>query len=610
MRAILTLLVLTVNSALAASDPHSYANFDAVRVTHAQLDLDVRFDQQVLSGSVTLDLQRQRDDVRQLILDTRDLAVDNVLSMDAQFNYHPTGFKLAPQDPIFGQALSIDLPPGSNRVRISYRTSPEASGLQWLPPELTSGKKQPFLFTQSQAIHARSWVPIQDTPAVRFTYNARITTPRGLLARMSATNNPLDAASGDYRFQMQQPIPSYLLALAVGELKFAPLGDRTGVYAEPAVLEAAAYEFADTERMIDIAESLYGPYRWGRYDLLVLPASFPFGGMENPRLTFLTPTVIAGDRSLVALIAHELAHSWSGNLVTNRTWNHFWLNEGFTTYVENRIVEAAFGTERADMERQLAEGELAMEMAELPEADQSLRLDLRGRDPDDGLTDVAYTKGMTFLRFLEQRFGRDVFDPFVRSWFDQHAFESVTTDDFLAYLKAQLLDKHPGVVSGAEIAQFIEGPGMPEFAPRTHAQRFDAIDHALDEWLHGKIDLTTLDTSAWSTQEWMRWIEGLPDSTSIEQLTALDQKFQLSKAGNSEIAFVWYIKAIAHDYQPAFAPMQDFLGRIGRRKFVLPLYTALMRNPQQQAYARKVYAASRDGYHPITRSSVDTLMQQ
>jgi leukotriene-A4 hydrolase len=609
MRAFLTLLVFTVSTAHAAPDPHSYANFDAVQVRHAHLDLAVSFERRELSGFVDLDLLRKDPAANSVVLDTRDLSIEEVLIVDAQQRYTTTAFSLSKADPIFGQALRIELPKGVERIRVRYRTSPEASGLQWLSPELTAGKKQPFLFTQSQAIHARSWVPIQDTPAVRFSYSARISTPPGLLARMSANNNPLDATNGDYRFIMQQPIPSYLLALAVGELKFAALGDRSGVYAEPNVLEAAAYEFEDTERMIEITESLYGPYRWGRYDLLVLPASFPFGGMENPRLTFLTPTVIAGDRSLVALIAHELAHSWSGNLVTNRTWDDFWLNEGFTTYVENRIVEAAFGSERADMERQLAERDLQEELEQLPEPDQRLRLDLRGRDPDDGLTEVAYTKGMLFLRFLEQRFGRDVFDPFVRAWFDRHAFGTVSTDDFLAFLKTELLDRHPGKVSGEELTQFIERPGLPEIAPRTRAARFDAIDAARADWLSGKTALGAIDTSAWSTQEWMRWIEGLPESTTQAQLAEFDQGYQVSVVGNSEVAFAWYIKAIEHDYRPAFEPMQDFLQRIGRRKFVLPLYTALMRNRSQQDYARQVYASARGSYHPITRASIDEVMR-
>jgi len=604
----LLVMMLAVTAAHAAPDPHSYANADAIVVEHAHIDLSVSFERQQLSGFVELRLRRIDPQVNTLILDTRDLSIQSVLAVDGE-QFLNVPFKLAKRDPIFGQALSINLPAESTRVRIAYHTAPQASGLQWLAPELTAGKTKPFLFSQSQAIHARSWVPIQDTPMVRFRYSARINTPKGLLARMSADNNPLDAADGDYRFTMQQPIPSYLLAIAVGELKFAPLGDRSGVYAEPSVLDKAAYEFADTERMIEITESLYGPYRWGRYDLLVLPASFPFGGMENPRLTFLTPTVIAGDRSLVALIAHELAHSWSGNLVTNTTWDHFWLNEGFTTYVENRIVEAAFGVERADTERELAERELDVELADLPPAEQHLRLNLPGRDPDDGLTGVAYTKGMTLLRFLEQRFGREVFDPFVRAWYDGHAFGTVNTDDFLTFLQGHLLDKHPNKVSAAEIAQFIDGPGYPDIAPRTKSQRFIAIDQLRKDWLAGGVKLDSIDTSKFSTQEWIRLIEGLPASVTPAQLAQLDEQFELSSAGNSEIAFAWYSQAIRRDYQPAFEPMADFLQRIGRRKFVLPLFTALMENAAHHRYARETYAKARPGYHPITRSSVDEVLK-
>ena len=610
MRVLIALLALLMTSTAAAKpDPHSYANFDQVRVTAAHLYLDVSFERRELTGFVELSLDRRDPAARELLLDTRDLKIDGVLAIGAEQGYRKAAFKLGAHDPIFGRPLRIDLPEDATRVRISYHTTPEASGLQWLEPALTAGKKQPFLFSQSQAIHARSWVPIQDTPAVRFTYTAHITTPKGLLARMSANNNPRDAADGDYRFIMDQPIPSYLLAIAVGELKFAPLGKRAGVYAEPVTLDAAASEFVDTERMIEITEKLYGPYRWGRYDLLVLPPSFPFGGMENPRLTFVTPTIIAGDRSLVALIAHELAHSWSGNLVTNAGWNHFWLNEGFTVYVENRIVEEAFGVDRADMERELSEHELEAEMQELTPADQHLRLDLSGRDPDDGLTAVAYTKGMTLLRFLEQRFGREVFDPFLRSWFDANAFGTVTTDDFLAFLKRELLDQHPGKVSGEEIASFVDGPGYPQVAPRTRAARFVVIDAARAEWLAGQSPLDALDPKGWSTQEWMRFIEGLPATTSSDQLGALDQRFKFSAAGNSEVAFAWYVKAIEHDYRAAFPALEDFLTRIGRRKFVLPLFTGLMKNPAQQAFAREVYAKARPGYHPITRGSVDAVVK-
>lgn len=599
---------LAAMTAHAAPDPHSYANHDQIRLNHAHLELDVRFDSRTLAGFVEWDLEHLDAKARTLVLDTRDLTISEVLAMGRERRYVKAAFELAPRDAIFGQRLSIRLPEGATRVRIRYETSPEASGLKWLPPELTADKAGPFLFSQAQAIHARSFVPLQDTPAVRFTYTARITSPKGLLARMSAANDPLDEADGDYRFRMEQPIPSYLLALAVGRMDFAPIGERSGVYAEPSLLERAAYEFADTERMIEVAESLYGPYRWGRYDLLVLPPAFPFGGMENPRLTFLTPTVIAGDRSLVALIAHELAHSWSGNLVTNAGWEHMWLNEGFTTYVENRIVEALFGAERADMERALSEGDLIAEMAELPEAEQRLRVSLPGRDPDDGLTEVPYTRGMLFLRTLEQRFGREVFDPFLRAWFDHKAFKSADTDDFLAFLRAELLAKHPGKLSEAEITAFVDGGGYPDFAPRTEAIRFKAIDATVQSWVAGKTSTAELETEAWSTQEWMRFIEALPADLSVARFRELDGRFGLRSIGNSEISFAWYMKAIALDDREVLPSIEAFLERVGRRKFVLPLYEAMMKQAGQRDFARSTYAKFRANYHPITQASVDAVM--
>jgi aminopeptidase N len=277
------------------------------------------------------------------VLDTRDLDIQKAESSRDGSSWANALFSLAPPDKILGSALSITLPDDATRVRISYTTRPQASGLQWLDPPQTAGKKDPFLFTQSEAIHARSWIPLQDSPQVRITYRAHVRTPKNLMAVMSANNDLKAARDGDYEFEMPQPIPSYLIALAVGDLFFAPISPRTGIWAEPPVVGKAAREFADLEAMIRAAEELFGPYHWDRYDVLVLPPSFPFGGMENPRLTFATPTVLAGDKSLVALVAHELAHSWAGNLVTNATWRDFWLNEGFTVYLERRIVEKVFG---------------------------------------------------------------------------------------------------------------------------------------------------------------------------------------------------------------------------------------------------------------------------
>lgn len=605
-----TLLALAPAAALAVQDPHSYANLDAVRVRALKLELEVSFAQRQLSGFAELKLAWSDPAARQLVLDTRDLDVQQIYAIDGDGSFRKLKFQLGKRDPVFGSKLSIGVGASHpERIRIVYATRPEASGLQWLEPGQTAGKMQPFLFSQSQAIHARSWVPIQDSPAVRFTYQARIRTPAELLARMSADNRPDDVRDGDYSFSMPQPIPSYLLALAVGDLAFAPLGDRAGVYAEPSVLKRAAAEFADTEAMIVATEKLYGPYRWGRYDLLVLPPSFPFGGMENPRLTFLTPTVIAGDKSLVALIAHELAHSWSGNLVTNDNWNSFWLNEGFTSYVENRIVDAVYGRDRAVMEQELSQDTLREELKELNPEDQKLRLDLKGRDPDEGMSAIAYDKGHWFLRFLEARYGREVFDAFLRRYFDHFAFESISTDDFLRFLESELRAKHPGKLSDAEISAWIDAPGVPEFAQAAVSERFAKVDAALKAFAADTLKAEALPAADWSPQEWLRFLNGLPQKVPAASMSGLDQSWKLTSSGNSEIAHAWFRVAIRNQYQAADAAIEAYLLEIGRRKLIVPLYQDLLLTPAGKARAKAIYAKARPGYHPIAQVTLDALMK-
>lgn len=602
----LLLMSFISGASSAAPDPHSYANADQVRIQHLELDLEVDFATRRLHGVADLKL-KWRGPGDTVVLDTRDLEIVAVSARRGE-RYVPARFRLAARDPIFGQRLSVAVPRGSERLRVVYRTAPDASGLQWLAPAQTAGRRHPFLYSQSQAIHARSWVPLMDTPAVRFTYRARVKVPRGLRALMSADNRPEPAPDGVYAFEMPQAIPSYLLALAVGELGFHALGPRSGVYAEPATLARAADELADTERMIEIAEGLYGPYRWGRYDLLVLPPAFPFGGMENPRLTFLTPTFIAGDRSLVALIAHELAHSWSGNLVTNAGWNHFWLNEGFTVYVEGRIVEALYGRAQLDMERVLARTQLKRELERLPPGDQRLLLNLARRDPDDGLTAVAYQKGAAFLEFLEERFGREHFDPFLRAWFDRHAFQSATTAQFLDFLERELMARHPGRVRPEEIDAFVNQPGLPAFAPRPRSTRLEAVDSVRSAWLDGSTTVEELPVASWVTQEWVYFIEGLPRDLDQERLAALDRAFGLSSSTNAEIAHYWFRLAISAGYAPAMPALERYLLEVGRRRLILPLYELLAATPAGRERARAIYARARSGYHAIAQGSIDALL--
>jgi len=609
MRIALSLLLLLSPLFAQANDPSSYAEPDKVRIADLGLDLRVDFDKKELAGRADLRLNWLDPAHRVLVLDSRALHIDKVLGKSGDGVWRRLKFELAANDPIFGSKLRIAMRRPYEVVRIRYRTSPEASGLQWLEPGMTGGGKHPFLFSQSQAIHARSWVPLQDTPSVRFTYSAHVRTPASLMALMSADNDPAAARDGDYVFRMPQAIPSYLMALAVGDLDFAPLSERAGVWAEPSMLAAAASEFVDTEKMIQTAESLYGPYRWGRYDLLVLPPSFPFGGMENPRLTFATPTVIVGDRSLVSLVAHELAHSWSGNLVTNASWKDMWLNEGFTSYVENRLVEAVFGVDQAQMENVISQYGLKQELATLAKSDQLLALaPLVARDPDEALTDVPYVKGAWFLSFLEQRFGRERFDAFLRGYFDHFAFQSISSDDFLAYLNTQLLATAPDVVSAAEIDAWLRQPGIPKFASEAHSARFEAVDAAATRWVKRRIAANEIDTAKWGTQEWVHFIEQLPKKLPAKRLIELDDSFQFTGTANGEIAQRWYPLAERSGYFEARPAMASFLKNIGRRKLIMPTYEALAANKDGKVFARRVFAAARAGYHPITVASVEAVL--
>jgi leukotriene-A4 hydrolase len=598
------------NAQKLASDVHSYANPQVVRVTNVALDWTVLFEQKIIKGSATLTISRT-DKLSPLILDSRDLNIEKVEMSDNGKAFQATTFGVGTNDKVLGSSITIQLSPAAKFVRVFYSTSPNASGLQWLSPEQTAGKKTPFMFSQAQAIHARSFIPLQDSPQVRVTYSARVRTPKGLLAVMSAAGNSQTAArGGDYRFSLDKPVPPYLIAIAVGDLKFKSLGPRTGVYTEPSMLPKAAFELADTEKMVVATEKVYGPYRWGRYDLLVLPPSFPYGGMENPLLTFATPTILAGDRSLVSLVAHELAHSWSGNLVTNATWRDFWLNEGFTTYLERRIIEAVYGVNRREMEAMLGKQGLLAELADLPEADQILHINLTGRDPDEGSTGVPYEKGALFLRWLEEKFGRPKFDRFVRGYFDKHAFQSITTETFVDYLKANLLDKNPNVVSMDEVGEWIEKGGLPKNAPSPKSDAFTKVEVQTRNVTEGKAVDQNLMKRSWTTQEWLHFLKSLPENLGAAKMGELDRMFNFTRIGNSEIAFQWLMMSIKNNYRAADARLEEFLTSIGRRKFVRPLFAELAKTPEGNKRANEIYAKARSGYHPITQSAVDAIVKK
>ncbi len=601
-----------VSRAADTRDAFTYANYEQVRVKHLALDLDVNFDEKLLSGTATLTLERLDPETDMLVLDTKDLTIMSAQTFHGQERTYPeyaAGHMMGEVHPVLGQKITIPLTPDTDTVIIRYATSPKAEGLQWLAPEQTAGKKHPYLFSQAQAINARTIAPLQDTPAVRMTYSARLRVPEGLLPLMSASQDGRDE-SGAYTFNMPQPIPSYLLAIAVGDIKFKAINDHIGVYAEDYILEASAEEFSETPLMEAANARLYGPYRWGRYDLIVLPPSFPFGGMENPRLSFMTPTLIAGDKSLTNVVAHELAHSWSGNLVTNATWRDAWLNEGFTSYVENRVMEELYGKDRAVMEQVLSLEDLKRDIAgaERPELTQ-LKLPDDLAHPDDAFSNVAYVKGQFFLMFLEERFGRDNFDAFLKDYFDHFAFQSITTEDFLAYMKTELQEKYPGKVSAEEIDDWIYKPGLPDTAAEPKSDAFEEVAAQSAAWQNGEIAASDIQTADWSTHEWLHFLNGLPEEMNQAQFAELDRAFSLTGTQNAEIAFAWYMKTIKGRYRPADAELDNFLNSVGRGKFIYRLYGALEETGKGE-WAREVYARARPGYHPIAQRRIDGVLKR
>jgi hypothetical protein len=590
-------------------DYFSFANTDQFVTDHIRLELSVNFELSELSGFAELKMRRLDPVATDIILDTRDLYIDRV-QVSSSGDDTEAAFELAQKDAVLGQALKITLPGGLEQqqdflVRIYYTTDPGASALQWLPKELTAGGEHTFMFSQSQSIHARSWVPLQDTPSVRITYEATIHTPASLLAVMSADNDPQTPRSGEYHFNMPQPIPSYLLAIAVGDIYFAPIGEQTGVYTEPKMLAASTFEFASTQQMLETAASLYGPYQWGRYDLLILPPSFPFGGMENPRLSFITPSVLAGDQSLVSLIAHELAHSWSGNMVSNKTWRDIWLNEGITSYLDARLMEVLFGKDRADEERVLSYRELLQGLEEVSPAMQALAPLEHIDDPDESQGSLHYQKGQLFLQHMENIFGREIFDPFLAAYFKHFEFQSISSEQFLDYLDQHLLTEYPGKFSRAQAEEWLYRPGLPADTPIPSSETLLQSERMAGRWASGEISAGDIPKSAWSPHATVHFINSLPLDLTEAQLLELDDSFGFSKTRNAEIGRTWFIQVAKRRHLPAYGDLEKHLNRYGRTRLILPVYMALAENGKDAELAHELFNGARAKYHPLTITAIE-----
>ena len=604
---------------LISIENHSYANIADINTTHLHLELNVDFQKKQLKGVVRHKMNNRG--TKEAIFDVSGLKINKVTlgieTKELNTKYALRGAK----DPILGQALWVEITPETKQINIYYETTEKSEALDWLDSALTSSKSKPFLYTQGQAILTRTWIPIQDVPSNRITYSAELKVPKDLMAVMSASNPKEKNSQGEYQFEMKQPIPCYLIALAVGDLVYGKLGENTGVYCEPELLKESTYEFVDLPDMMNAAEKLYGSYAWDQYDLLILPYSFPFGGMENPRLTFANPTLLAGDRSLVSVIAHELAHSWSGNLVTNETWNDFWLNEGFTVYFENRIMEEIIGKKGADNLALVEFFELEEEMERIVQGthpeDGHLFLDLKNRNPDDGMTDVAYVKGAFFLKTLEAAVGRDKMDKFLEGYFDHFKFTSVNTEDFVAYLNQELLKKYNIAFNYKE---WIYDKGIPENCHKIESNSFKHMEDMAKRFSQGEDIFSTeikspvkkrasLKREMHSVQEWLTFIRFLPSVLSEQQMTTLDEYLKFTAWTNAEIQFEWFMKAISSDYSAAYPAIESFLSKVGRRKFILPLYTQLYSFEHSKKMALDWFRVFRGNYHAVSSNSIAAALE-
>ncbi len=592
-------------------DGHSYSNIEKIRTIHLDLDLDVNFDNKTIYGVARHEMENKGTDTA--IFDIKGLDIQKVtLGKD---NEKETDFIIGTDNELLGQPLCVKVEPTTKYVNIYYKTTEKTEALDWLSPELTEGKKFPYMYTQGEAILTRSWIPVQDVPSNRITYSANVKVPKDLMALMSAENPKEKNETGEYHFEMKQPIPSYLIALAVGNLKYKKLGKNCGVYSEPELIPACAYEFVDLPKMIHAAEKIYGKYQWDQYDLIILPYSFPFGGMENPRLTFASPTLLAGDRSMVSVVAHELAHSWSGNLVTNATWDDFWLNEGFTVYFEGRIMEEIYGKEISDILALIEFQELEAEISEIrkgkfPE-DTHLKLSLKGRNPDDGMTSIAYVKGAFFLKTLEQKVGRELFDKFMNSYFKSYAFHTITTERFEDFLNKQLLK--PNHIS-FNTKEWLYKEGIPKNCVKIVSPRFEVVQKLADDFAQGK-DIfkvkkkkNKITRDKYITQEWLAFIRRLPAKMNPELMRKLDEHLNFKGCGNAEIMTEWYVLGINSGYKDIRPDMEKFLLKVGRRKFLAPIYSTLAKYPEDKEWAQAVFVKAKPHYHFVSSSTVEGLL--
>ncbi|RKF54402.1 Leukotriene A-4 hydrolase-like protein [Erysiphe neolycopersici] len=599
-------------------DPNTFSNYNQWETKHTDVNLTIDFEEHRLTGTVSLSIESLTEsESEEVILDTSYLDIKSINIEGSK----STEWYVKDRTEPFGSPLFIKIPGGASRgskisVDISLSTTEKCTAIQWLTPSQTSNKKFPYMFSQCQAIHNRSIFPCQDTPDVKSTYKFRIRSPlpvvaSGLFTGASNFRQKQDKKPGSllYSFDQLIPIPSYLFAIASGDIATASIGPRSFVSTGPEELSSAKWELEkDTENFIEIAENIIFSYPWTQYNVLVLPPSFPYGGMENPIFTFATPTIISGDRGNVDVIAHELSHSWSGNLVSNASWEHFWLNEGWTTYLERRIIAAVHGEPHRDFSAIIGWKALEDSIALFGSDHEFTKLvvDLKGRDPDDAFSSIPYEKGFHLLYYLEKLLGKSTFDQFIPYYFKEWSYKSLDSYDF----KSTLLDffksnsEAQSKLESVDWITWFHKPGLPP-KPQFDTSLADKCYSLANQWQSEKYTPDISDILGWSANQVVVFLEQVQlfsKPLSVSQSRTMGQVYSLIESQNVEITSRYFAIGLSARDPSVYQATADLLGNVGRMKFVRPLYRKLVQVNHQLAL--ETFEKNKDFYHPICRAQV------
>ncbi|KAF0692479.1 Aste57867_16449 [Aphanomyces stellatus] len=602
--------------AAAVTDKHSLANIAVIKSTAIDLQLTADFDRHVFHGYVDITATVIGAGATEFVLDTRALYIQKA-TIDGEHV-----LTTQKEDEVFGTALHLPLPAAARAVgtsftaRIYYETTPDSTAIQWLPKEQTADKTHPYLFTQSEAIHARALLPCQDAPSVTTVYKAAITVPTWATCLMSAVASAdpqATAAKTTFFYEQNVAVPSYLIAIVVGRLESREIGPRSRVWSEPSQVDAVAYEFAQTEDFLKNAEQIMGQeYVWGRYDLVSLPPSFPFGGMENPCLTFATPTLIAGDRSLADVIAHEIAHSWTGNLITNQTWEHFWLNEGWTMWLQRKIMAKIYTDLHFDFDSIIGWNALQHSIDAYGADHEFTKLvpTLDGCDPDDSFSSVPYEKGFNLLYYLSKLVGDDAFEVFAKAYVQQFKYKTVTSDEFKAFFLGHFQSTKATELATIDWHAWFYAPGMPK-RPAFDTTISAASEALATRWSTGAGPFDAKDVDGWTSSQYVVMLERLLE-ICVERnhfldaaaLTHLGDVYKLTHTKNSEVRMRFQTLCVRAEHAAILPQVEAFLKEQGRMKYVRPLYRDLYKSKFGADAARRIFGQTKDNYHPIARKMI------